>query len=522
MHPRFISSTLTGSARAVKAAVSHPRVPTMAFTTPTSRRLFHTSPWTLSVNAPEPVPEVVHSSSNPPMAFPCVDHLEQRTKKFLQSFDGGPEPSYSNPVSGYSLYHHNEPFLMDHGGILPKFEIAYESWGELNADKSNVILLHTGLSASSHAKSHPANLAPGWWEKFIGPGLAIDTNRFHVICTNVIGGCYGSTGPSSIDPKDNKPYATRFPIVTIFDMVRAQFEMLNSMGIKKLHASVGASMGGMQSLAAALLFKERIGKVVSISAAARSHPYSIALRFTQRQVLMADPNWNKGFYYDKVPPHSGMKLAREIATISYRSGPEWEQRFGRKRSQPMTTPSLCADFLIETYLDHQGERFCLQYDPNSLLYVSKAMDMFDLSASFSAETALRRARNTLRLQEGMGSSAPANAATPPEEQAAACPTGVAPPDQNVSNTSHDDPKFQLSDLKQGMSTIKDIPTLVLGIQSDILFPVWQQKEIADCLRETGNKSVTYYELDSMYGHDAFLLEVVNVGSAVKGHLELKE
>ncbi|KAG0271099.1 hypothetical protein BGZ95_001145 [Linnemannia exigua] len=485
MHARFVTSTLTGSARAVKASVS--RVPSLAFTTPVSRKLFHTSPWTLSVNAPEPAP--THSSSNPPMAFPCVDQLEQRTQRFLQSFDGGPEPSYSNPVSGYSLYQHNEPFLLDHGGILPKFEIAYESWGELNADKSNVILLHTGLSASSHAKSHPANTAPGWWEKFIGPGLAIDTNRFHVICTNVIGGCYGSTGPSSIDPKDNKPYATRFPIITIFDMVRAQFEMLSSMGIHKLHASVGASMGGMQSLAAALLFKERVGKVISISAAARSHPYSIALRFTQRQVLMADPNWNKGFYYDKVPPHSGMKLAREIATISYRSGPEWEQRFGRKRAQPATTPSLCADFLIETYLDHQGERFCLQYDPNSLLYVSKAMDMFDLSASTSAETAIRRAKNTLRLQEGKGSSAPENAATPPEEQAAACATGTSAAELKAKEMLQDDPKAQLNDLKQGLSSIKN---------------------------------VTYYELDSMYGHDAFLLEIINVGSAVKGHLELKE
>ncbi|ORZ26518.1 homoserine O-acetyltransferase [Lobosporangium transversale] len=454
------------------------------------------------------------------MAFPCVDQLEQRTQKFLQSFDGGPEPSYSNPISGYSLYQHNEPFLLDHGGILPKFEIAYETWGELNEDKSNAILLHTGLSASSHAKSHPQNTTPGWWEKFIGPGLAIDTNRFHVICTNVIGGCYGSTGPSSIDPKDGKPYATRFPIVTIFDMVRAQFEMLDAMGIKKLHASVGASMGGMQSLAAALLFKDRISKVISISAAARSHPYSIALRFTQRQVLMADPNWNKGFYYDKVPPHSGMKLAREIATISYRSGPEWEQRFGRKRSQPTTTPSLCADFLIETYLDHQGERFCLQYDPNSLLYVSKAMDMFDLSASVSAETALRRARNTLRLQEGKGSSAPENAAVPPEEeQQIACSTVNAA--DVAKNVVLDDPKAQLEDLQAGLSVLKDIPTLILGIQSDILFPVWQQKEVADCLRQTGNKTVTYYELDSMYGHDAFLLEIINVGSAVKGHLELK-
>ncbi|KAF9958077.1 hypothetical protein BGZ70_009313 [Mortierella alpina] len=228
---------------------------------------------------------------------------------------------------------------------------------------------------------------------------------------------------------------------------------------------------------------------------------------------MADPNWNKGFYYDKVPPHSGMKLAREIATISYRSGPEWEQRFGRKRSQPLTTPSLW--------------RTLLQYDPNSLLYVSKAMDMFDLSASISAETAIRRARNTLRLQEGKGSSAPENAATPPEEQqAAACSTGSAGAGTVAANpkaneTDLDDPKAQLNDLKQGLSTIKDIPALVLGIQSDILFPVWQQKEVADCLRETGNKNVTYYELDSMYGHDAFLLEIVNVGSAVKGHLELR-
>ncbi|KAF9173024.1 Homocysteine synthase [Mortierella sp. AD010] len=324
MHHRFVASTLAGSTRAVRAALSHhPRIPSIAFTTPASRKrksnlhsyfliepripyllqtdlinssffvfslslVLHTSPSTLSSNASQAEPATAHSSSNPPMAFPCVDQLEQRTQKFLQSFDDGPEPSYSNPVSGYSLYHHDEPFLLDHGGVLPKFEIAYESWGELNADKSNVILIHTGLSASSHAKSHPANTAPGWWEKFIGPGLAIDTNRFHVICTNVIGGCYGSTGPSSIDPKDNKPYATRFPILTIFDMVRAQFAMLDSMGIKKLHASVGASMGGMQSLAAALLFGDRVGKVVSISAAARSHPYSIALRFTQRQGNNAD------------------------------------------------------------------------------------------------------------------------------------------------------------------------------------------------------------------------------------------
>ena len=193
------------------------------------------------------------------------------------------------------------------------------------------------------------------------------------MCTNVIGGCYGSTGPSSIDPANKQRYATRFPILTLQDMVRAQFRLLDAFGIQRLYASVGSSMGGMQSLAAGVLFPERVGKIVSVSGCARSHPYSIAMRHTQRQVLMMDPNWSRGFYYDGVPPHSGMKLAREIATITYRSGPEWEQRFGRRRADPSKQPALCSDFLIETFLDHAGEKFCLEYDANSLLYVWRAV-----------------------------------------------------------------------------------------------------------------------------------------------------
>ncbi|KAJ3152172.1 hypothetical protein HDU89_001391 [Geranomyces variabilis] len=408
--------------------------------------------------------------SNPGLSFPCLDRNEARER----SLDGGPEPAYEKVVSGYSKYHHPHPFSLTHGGTLPSFDIAYETWGKLNADKSNAILLHTGLSASSHARSHEQNQNPGWWEKFIGPGAPLDTDKFHIICTNVLGGCYGSTGPSSIDPSNNERYATRFPIVTIFDMVRAQFHLLDALGITKLHASVGASMGGMQSLAAAALFPARVGRVVSISAAARSHPYSIALRHTQRQVLMADPNWNKGFYYDRIPPHVGMKLARQIATISYRSGPEWEQRFGTKRARPDDPPALCADFAIETYLDHQGERFCLQYDANSLLYVSKAMDMFDMAQ--------------------LGSDSNSTSAT------------------DTTIDAH-------ARLVRGMSKIT-MPTLVLGIQSDILFPFWQQKEIATCLKEAGNTNVTYYELDAMFGHDTFLIDLVNIGGAVKGHLEL--
>ena len=250
----------------------------------------------------------------------------------------------------------------------------------MNSDKSNAILLHTGLSASSHAHSTEKNPKKGWWEGFIGPGKYLDTDKYFVVCTNVLGGCFGSTGPQSIDPIRGEPYATRFPILSVNDMVRAQHQLIvNQFGIRKLHASMGSSMGGMQCLAYAHEFTDEVNKIISISGCARSHPYSIAMRHCQRQVLMTDPNWREGHYYGQLPPHTGMKLAREIATITYRSGPEWEQRFGvRKRADPSQKPALCPDFLIETYLDHAGEKWCLEFDPNSFLYISKGMDLFDL------------------------------------------------------------------------------------------------------------------------------------------------
>ncbi|RIB15847.1 Alpha/Beta hydrolase protein [Gigaspora rosea] len=429
-------------------------------------------------------------SSNPPLSFPCIDQLDLRTR----SLDGGPEPTYEKIVTGYSLYQHEQPLLCDHGGVLPKFDIAYETWGELNENKDNAILIQTGLSGSSHAKSHEKNVNPGWWERFIGPGLSIDTNKFFVICTNVIGGCYGST---------------------------------DHLGINKLHACVGSSMGGMLSLASAWLYPERISRLISISACARSHPYSIAIRHTQRQVLMSDPNWNKGFYYKSIPPHVGMKLAREIATISYRSGPEWEQRFGRKREREDQSPALCPDFLIETYLDYQGERFCLQYDPNSLLYISKAMDLFDMSSSALEKLNKQREINTEKLQtygfipESQADPscyANANASQQTPAPSSASSSTTSSKRQHISSLSLTSSE-NIDDLVQGLSKIQ-IPTLVLGVQSDILFAYWQQKEIAECLRRGGNKDVTYYELDSMYGHDTFLIDLTNVGGAIKGHLEL--
>lgn len=372
----------------------------------------------------------------------------------------GPEPVYAQIFQGFDVFKYEAEYETELGFTLPEYQLAYETWGELNANKDNAILLHTGLSASSHARSQANNPSEGWWEKFIGPGLAIDTNRFFVICVNVLGGCYGSTGPSSVNPRADTPgerYGTNFPIITVGDIVRTQFKLIDSLGIDKLYASVGSSLGGMQSLYAAAHFPDRVGRCVSISAAARSHPMSIALRYAQRRVLMSDPNWAGGHYYENESfPFTGMKHAREIATISYRSGPEWEERFGRKRIDETVPHSLAPDFLIESYLDHQGEQFCTKYDPNSLLYISKAMDTFDL---------------------GDGAES----------------------------------------FEEGVARIT-CRTLIIGVQSDLLFPVFQQKEITNILRDAGRR-VTYYELDALYGHDTFLIDVQNIGSAIKGHLE---
>lgn len=224
------------------------------------------------------------SLARAPPAFPCVDaHAERESRIRASAPDTGPEPPYARPSPlSYSVYRHPSTFPLTYATHLPSFDIAYESWGTLSPARDNAILLHTGLSASSHAASTHLNSAPGWWEKFIGPGKALDTNHFFVICTNVLGGCYGSTGPASVDPTTGQRYATRFPILSIFDMVKAQFKLLDSLAIDRLYASVGSSMGAMQSLAAGWLFPDRVRKIVSISGTARSTPGSIAMRHAQR------------------------------------------------------------------------------------------------------------------------------------------------------------------------------------------------------------------------------------------------
>eukprot|EP00123_Amoebidium_parasiticum_P015442 comp22974_c0_seq1/m.36531 comp22974_c0_seq1/g.36531 ORF comp22974_c0_seq1/g.36531 comp22974_c0_seq1/m.36531 type:complete len:446 (-) comp22974_c0_seq1:960-2297(-) len=370
---------------------------------------------------------------------------------------GGPEPVYTAKAVGSALWKSDKHFHCELGGVLKELQIAYETWGEMNNEKDNIVVLYPAMSASSHAAKSALDPTEGWWEKFVGPGKVIDTNKFFVICANSLGSCYGSTGPSSTDPTTCKPYATTFPIITISDMVNANFRLLDHLGIDSVYAVVGASLGGMQSLAAGALFPERVHRVVSISAAARSHPSSIALRYAQRKALMRDPNWNNGFYYGGDYPLEGMRNSRIIGTIAYRSAPEWEQRFGNRRVSTNAPHCFQADYLVEQYLEEQADLGAMRYDPNSMLYVTKAMDMFDLGRGFDS-------------------------------------------------------------LEDGLARIK-APTLILGVQSDILIPCWQQKEIAMKMKMGGHKAVTFYELDTIYGHDTFLLDVRNVGAAVKGHLE---
>ncbi|PFH36122.1 putative homoserine O-acetyltransferase [Besnoitia besnoiti] len=407
--------------------------------------------------------------------------LQQRSADLgCPCFSAGPEPTYSPVHAGYHLQECMRSMNTSYGGVVPFVNIAYETWGELNLDRSNAVLLTCGLSASSHARSSPLNSESGWWESFIGPGLALDTNKFFIICVANFGGCSGTTGPGSFRNRDGEStrYGLDFPMFSVQDMVRVMFRVLDHLGIETLHAVVGSSLGGMQSLAAAAMYPDRVKRLVSISGAASSSPLSIALRYAQRQVLMADPLYNGGDYYGKPYPYTGMKLARAIATITYRSGPEWAQRFGRQRVHhrsrdsgtllkcPKTDsdapPTLGPDFTVEAYVEHQGKKWCHLYDPNSMLFISKAMDHFTLE-ELDTETG------------------------------------------------------ELS-LEYGLRQVR-MPALVIGVKSDILFPLWQQKQMAHALRRAGNNSVAFYTLDSIYGHDTFLIDVANVGGAVKGHLE---
>ncbi len=274
-----------------------------------------------------------------------------------------------------------EPMPLDSGESLGPITLAYETYGRLNEDHSNAILIVHALSGDSHVAGFYSqdDQAPGWWDDCVGPGKAFDTDKYFVICSNTIGGCQGSTGPASIDPKTGKPYGLRFPVLTIGDIVRAQQYLIDHLGIDKLMAIAGGSMGGMQVLEWVVRYPDRVLTALPIATTPRHSPMLIAFSEVGRQAIYADPNWNQGAYYDGPHPDAGLSVARMVGHITYLSETSMHDKFGRRlQTREQFGYDFETDFAIESYLRYKGSRFTERFDANSYLYITKAMDYFDL------------------------------------------------------------------------------------------------------------------------------------------------
>ncbi|MGB8328298.1 MAG: homoserine O-acetyltransferase [Steroidobacteraceae bacterium] len=351
-----------------------------------------------------------------------------------------------------------DPFPMWRGGSLHGARVAFESWGELNAAKDNALLLFTGLSPAAHAASSPLDATPGWWEPMIGPGRPLDTDRFFVLCVNSLGSCFGSTGPASLDPATGRAYRLSFPELAVEDIARAGFEAARALGVAKLHAVVGPSLGGMVVLAFAALLPGRTRYLVCISGTAAASPFAIALRSLQREAIVTDSAWRDGNYETGAQPKTGMALARKLGTITYRSAAEWSQRFGRAPIDPRyrTPGPFGHTFAVEGYLEAQAARFLQLFDANCYLYLSRAMDLWDLGAhGASMPEVLRRA--------------------------------------------------QLE------------AALVIGVDTDLLFPINEQRTLAHDLEAAGVRT-RFVAMPSIEGHDAFLVDFRRFGAAIDGFL----
>ncbi len=352
-------------------------------------------------------------------------------------------------VTQFFTFAEEEPFGLESGESLGPVTLAYETYGTLNSDRSNGILVCHALSGSAHAAGwldgDPDK--PGWWEDCIGPGKAFDTDRFFVLCSNVIGSCYGSTGPASIDPKTGKPYGLNFPVVTVGDMVRAQVRLLNHLGIDRLLCVAGGSMGGMQVLEWAAHHPTRTRAAIPIATTAHHSPMLIAFSEVGRQAIYADPAWHQGAYYDQTQkPDAGLALARMIGHITYLSEESMQLKFGRRlQGIEKYGYEFETEFEVESYLKYNGLKFTRRFDANSYLYVTKAMDYFDLKQ----------------------------------------PTGS---------------------LAATFAGAADLKFLVISFTSDWLYPSYHSKQLVSALT-AANVDVTYLDVKSSWGHDAFLLEV---------------
>lgn len=338
-------------------------------------------------------------------------------------------------------------FRMHRAGFLESPTLVYETWGELSPARDNAVLIFTGLSPSAHATSCAEDPTPGWWEDMIGSGRPIDTDRYFVICVNSLGSCFGSTGPASTNPETGKKYRMGFPVLTLEDVAESAWLVVQHLGIDRLHSVVGSSMGGMTGLALCVRHPGSTRSFVSISSATRAQPFSIAVRSLQREMIRSDPKWKKGDYKAGKPPIMGQRLARKLGMITYRSAEEWAQRFGRERSTTHTRieDQFVAEFAVESYLENHANKFTGAFDPNCYLYLSHASDLFDLAEyGGSLQAGFRR----LRLER----------------------------------------------------------TLVIGVRTDILFPISQQRELAAGFAEVCDDA-HFVELDCIRGHDSFLVEM---------------
>ena len=352
-----------------------------------------------------------------------------------------------------------DPFRMWRGGELHGARIAYETWGELSDARDNAILIFTGLSPSAHAAASPADPSEGWWEGMIGPGLAIDTRRFFVICVNSLGSCFGSTGPASINPATATAYRLSFPDLSVEDIARAGYEVLRSLGVDQADTVLGPSLGGMVVLAFAAQFPGSARRVVSISGTAAASPFAIALRSIQREAILRDPDWRGGAYTDEKPPATGMRIARKLGMMTYRSAHEWRERFGRQRATEAALQDgpFAPEFAIQSYLEAHARRFVRAFDPNCYLYISRAMDRFELAAHAGSDsTALAR-------------------------------SGVA-------------------------------QALVIGVESDMLFAIGEQRSVASSFEAAGVRT-SFVPLQCIQGHDSFLIDLDTFGREIRAFLE---
>lgn len=368
-------------------------------------------------------------------------------------------PTSETGGGGVFRFAADQPLRLDSGALLAPLEIAYKTYGTLNADKSNAVLVCHALTGDQHlASTHPVTGKPGWWERVVGPGLPLDPDRYFIICTNALGGCMGTTGPASLNPATGEPYGLAFPMITIGDMVRAQAMLVEALGISTLFAAVGGSMGGMQVLQWAADYPQKLFSAIVIAAAARHSAQNIAFHEVGRQAIMADPDWRGGAYQlQGVRPEKGLAVARMAAHITYLSEQALQRKFGRELQRDGLSWGFDADFQVESYLRHQGASFVDRFDANSYLYITRALDYFDLAASHD---------------------------------------GV---------------------LAEAFRQARDVRFCVLSFSSDWLYSTAESRDVVRALNAAGCRA-SFAEIETDRGHDAFFLDEPKLDSALRGFL----